>query len=116
MNRIIQTAIAAAALGLAGLAGAASAGPIGQDQMVVKVGDLNTHTPAGANSALRRIKNTAEAFCGGRQTDLQSAIRHQRCVKEMTGKAVAKLDAPMVTALYSGASPIQLAQTETTAR
>jgi UrcA family protein len=116
MNRIIQTAIAAAALGFTGLAGAASAEGFGQDQMTVRVGDLNTHSQAGATSALRRIKNAANAFCGPQPIQLQGVVAHQRCVKEMTGKAVAKLDAPMVTALYSGASPIQLAQTETTAR
>ena len=116
MNRIIQTAVAAAALSLAGLAGAASAADSGQDRMVVRIGDLNTHSPAGARSALRRIKSEANKFCGPQPFDLHGVATHSSCVKEMTGKAVAKLDAPMVTALYSGASPIQLAQTETTAR
>lgn len=104
MNRII--AISSAVLLLApGLARAA------EDTMVVRMGDLNVATESGAQSALRRIREAADRFCGGhgvRSIQVQTAAA--TCRGEMVGKAVAKLDAPVVTALYGNDPAIRLAR------
>lgn len=103
MNRIVV--ITSAVLLLApGLARAA------EDSMVVRLGDLNVATEPGAQSALRRIRDAADNFCGGqgvRSIQLQTAAAV--CRAEMTDKAVAQLHAPVVTALYRG-GPVRLAR------
>lgn len=103
MNRIVV--ITSAVLLLApGLAKAA------EDSMVVRLGDLNVASEAGAQSALRRIRLAADRFCGGHG---ERAIRVQMaadaCRTEMVDKAVIQLDAPSVTALHRGESSIRLA-------
>jgi UrcA family protein len=113
MNRIIKIAAAAAVLGFAGVAGAASAQ---EDIMIVRVGDLNTKGHEGAEIALRRIKTAANQFCGPKTRDLTLSQEQRRCVKQMTGKAVASLNAPMVTALYNPGESFTLAQNETQSR
>jgi UrcA family protein len=112
MNRIIKIAAAAAILTL-GAAGAASAK---EDIMVVRVGDLNTSSHDGAQIALRRIKNASTRFCGPQTRDLGTSFEQKRCEKRMTQKAVASLNAPMVTALYSPSESFTLAQTESQSR
>lgn len=75
-------------------------------QMSVRVGDLNLRSDNGAKVALRRITSTSKSFCGGdpgRRT-LAEQMETSKCVKRMTYMAVNKLDAPMVTAQYNGAS------------
>lgn len=113
MNRIIKIAAAAAVLGFAGVASAASAQ---EDIMIVRVGDLNTKGHEGAATALRRIKTAANAFCGPQNRDLGANHARQLCVQKMTGKAVASLNAPMVTALYNPGESFTLAQNETQSR
>lgn len=108
MNRI--SIIATAAIAALSLASAASAATPREDIMVVRMGDLNVASQAGANSALRRIKAAATQFCGESSRDLNRHFEQQRCANRMTGKAVASLNAPMVTSLYTGQTSIQLAQ------
>src|SRR3954468_18702500 len=112
MNRIIKIAAAAALLTF-GAAGVASAK---DDIMIVRVGDLNTHSHDGAEIALRRIKNAASQFCGPQSRDLGTNYAQQRCVKRMTTKAVTSLNAPMVTALYTPGESFTLAQAESQSR
>lgn len=79
--------------------------------MRVKVGDLNVHTDAGARTAFKRINNAARDFCGplyGYSATYPAEIR--ACRKDMVDKAVAKLDAPLVTALHTPQAATQLAQ------
>ena len=104
MNRIV--AISSAILLLApGLARAA------EETMVVRLGDLNVATESGAQSALRRIRDAADRFCGGQGVrSLQVQTAAAACRAEMVGKAVAQLDAPVVTALYGRDPAIRLAR------
>jgi UrcA family protein len=113
MNRISIIVAAAAALGLTAVAApAASARTEVEGVMIVRVGDLNTSSREGAQSALRRIRAAAQQFCGEPTRDLGRHFAEQRCVHRMTGKAVASLNAPLVTALYTGQTSIQLAQAQ----
>ena len=95
MHRLIVSA--AVALALIGTVAHAEDGT-----MRVRVGDLNLQHQDGAKVALQRIKSAATAFCGGEVTSpLEFAQSVRSCRKAMTGKAVAQLDAPLVTALYA---------------
>jgi UrcA family protein len=96
MNRIVV--ITSAVLLLApGLAKAA------EESMVVRLGDLNVATEAGAQSALRRIRDAADRFCGGHGVhSIQMQAATATCRADMTDKAVARLHAPIVTALHQG--------------
>lgn len=69
--------------------------------MAVQLGDLNVATQSGAQSALRRIRDAADGFCGGHGVrSMQLANAAAACRAEMTDKAVAALQAPRVTALH----------------
>ena len=103
MNRYFLGA-ALAAMSLICAAGAANAQPWSerQDVMVVRLSDLDTSHPAGAQSALHRIKAAAIKFCGDDgQRDLNRRFEEERCVTRMTGKAVQSLGSTQVSALYN---------------
>lgn len=116
MTKLTSLAAAIAACGL--MAGAAQAHPQEQERtMRVYVGDLNVHNEAGARQALSRIRAAASRFCGPTDPSMRFYQGYRACIGEMTGKAVAKLDAPRVTALYQPLSrPIELASSGTAAR
>lgn len=88
MNRFFFSAALAAVTLAAGAAAAQS------DQMVVNVADLNLSTHQGAAVALKRIDNAAAKFCGGSDSerDIGRLLEQQKCVAQMTDKAVGKLD------------------------
>jgi UrcA family protein len=74
--------------------------------MTVRVSDLNLNAPAGAHAALRRARTAAQGFCGDADIrDLQRANLIFACQERMTGRAVAAMRAPMVSALYEGTAP-----------
>ena len=73
-------------------------------------------SPQGAETALRRIKSAANAFCGPASREVGRAFAQKGCVKRMTTQAVARLDAPLVTALHSPHQPIRLATAGATTR
>jgi UrcA family protein len=52
---------------------------------------------------LQRIHHAAKAVCDEQWADSTEAVLLARsCVADATSRAVAKLDSPLVTALYSG--------------
>lgn len=72
-----------------------------EDVMRVRIGDLNLQQEYGAKVALRRIKSASDAFCGGHKISAMEFHRQiTKCRQTMTDKAVAQLDAPLVTAIY----------------
>ncbi|WP_395670246.1 UrcA family protein [Phenylobacterium sp.] len=84
----------------------ASAAQAQDDRMVVKISDVNTSSMAGAATVLSRVDRAARVFCGERDLrDLGRSYLILRCRREMTGKAVVKIDRPMVTALYEQVQP-----------
>ena len=81
------------------------------DIMMVRVSDLNTSSPQGAEIALRRIKNASTLFCGDfGQSHFHPPDRSPCAAKRsMTDKAYSSLNASTVTALHKGQSSSQLA-------
>jgi UrcA family protein len=77
--------------------------------MKVATEGLNLQSDSGAQTVLRRIRNASSAFCeediGSR--DLGRRLESWKCRDRMMYLAVSKLDAPLVTAMYSssGAKP-----------
>lgn len=80
--------------------------------MRIRVGDLNLQQPDDAKVALQRIKSAASAFCkDGVTSPLEFTQAVRSCRKDMTGRAVEQLNAPLVTAIYAPAtSTTQLAR------
>ena len=79
--------------------------------MRVKVGDLNLASDAGASTALRRIGTASTRFCGGGGSEAILQLHaYRQCRQTMMAKAVARLDAPRVTALYQPAPRMMVAK------
>lgn len=105
----------AAALSLAAaITPAASAKGASQTDTVsqaVYMGDLNLESPEGAATLLGRIKRAANRVCdnigGSRPLAMRRAA--QRCASQAISDAVADLDLPVVTALYTGEPVIMTA-------
>lgn len=80
------------------------------DIMVIRLGDLNTASAHGARVAFQRIRAGAAQFCGDADSRDLGRIAYQRaCESQMVGKAVDRLAAPGVTALYRSQPTIVLA-------
>jgi UrcA family protein len=72
---------------------------------IVRYGDLNLANPDGARAVLTRIKHAARQVC---EPAPESALEYddwRKCMAKATDGAVARLNAPMVTAAYSGKQP-----------
>lgn len=104
-------ALTLAAVGAIAAAGFAQAQTPAQAQaetgtMTVRVDDLNLTSNRGAAIALRRVDQAARVFCGGDAWQgLARATVTAKCRDEMTGRAVARIAAPLVTALYEKTDP-----------
>jgi UrcA family protein len=91
-----------------GCAGASLAAPAAanpdQVSVAVRFGDLNLAAQPGAAVALRRIHNAAQSICGPAPDikDLERTADYRGCVAASMGPAVASLNNPLVTALYTG--------------
>jgi len=97
MTRAVLCAALGASVAMAGAAAAWAE----DGQMRVKLADLNLTTPAGAQTALARIRWNAGLFCdaGPGMKSLERRAPIDRCVTDMTRKSVSQLNAPLVTAL-----------------
>jgi len=85
--------------------GAQSAETLNEDVSVkVTYTDLNTSTPAGAKALLHRIHYAAEQACGPEDgiENISRPFEAAHCVGQATADAVARVNDPMVTALYQG--------------
>lgn len=95
--------IATAALIAAISATSAFAAPADPDVMSVKVriSDLDTRTPVGADAAFARIGAAARAICGEAPlpVDLAAKTPYQACLSAAIDNGVNALGAPQVTAL-----------------
>jgi UrcA family protein len=109
MKPIVLALVAVGAFAAAGLAQAQTGAET--DTMTVRIDDLNLASAHGAAIALRRVDQAAQAFCGEpRWHDLGRIQASGKCRTEMTGKAVVRIAAPRVTALYEKtAQPLALA-------
>jgi len=79
--------------------------------MIINVAGLDLRSNTGAAVAIGRISNAAATYCQGTSDlrDMGLYAETTRCRREMTAKAVRKLDAPSVTALYGGGVGARLA-------
>ena len=98
MKRFMMCAVMTASALTAPLAAARAE----DGQMRVQFADLNIGTAEGAQVAMNRIRWQVAVFCQANEGNRSLAVRAEvnRCVAEMSRKAVMKLDAPLVTALY----------------
>jgi UrcA family protein len=71
-------------------------------KMVVHYGDLNVNTELGAQELYRRISYAAHEVCGDVTDPAYSTLDHayQQCRRTAMEQAVAKVDRPILTALY----------------
>lgn len=106
-------AACALAAAVAGLPAASQPYAAGDAPVSVRVGyaDLNLNSAAGAKAMLARIDAAARQACGTEPDirDLQRVTVYSHCMTETTQRAVATLNAPLVTALANGSSAAQLA-------
>jgi len=81
----------------------------------VRYDDLDLSQEAGARQLLIRVHQAARDVCmRGYETWRPYLNNHpsvRNCVIAASNRAVASLNNPMVTALYEGWSPVQIAQT-----
>ncbi|MCR5878528.1 UrcA family protein [Phenylobacterium sp. J367] len=106
-RKMIAASAFAAALTIG--AGATAA----EDVMIVRTGDLNVSSHAGARAALRRIEDASGQYCAPDYRTTMSVARREtiyKCKKRMTEKAVAALGAPRVTALLQTEQSFLLAR------
>lgn len=77
----------------------------------VRHDDLNLNASIGAGVMLTRIEAAARKVCGPAPLiqELAASSRHRACVEGTTDDAVAKLNAPLVTAVHHGRNPAMLA-------
>jgi UrcA family protein len=101
MIRTLQAVGVAAAAVLAFGAPASAAEPT-RTAVEVRYGDLNLATEKGATTLLRRIDRAAREACGLDPWQRGFVRAGQRaCYAEAVGKAVGRVDAPMVTQVYA---------------
>jgi len=79
--------------------------------VVVKYGDLNIRSPAGAQALLKRIKAAADTACGEAPDIrlLRQWASFEACRRSAVAGAVAAVDSPMLTATAQGGSAASFA-------
>jgi UrcA family protein len=82
-----------------------------QKSAVVRIGDLNLNSDAGAAKALARIASAAGHVCGdiGNNVDLNHRRWYRACVGATVDHSVAELDSSKVNGLYVNSGTIILA-------
>jgi UrcA family protein len=113
LNASILGLSLAAAAALA-VAAPASAEPLQIVKTVITVpyGDLNLDHADGARALLNRIRSAAVRACGGESDvrDLDDRHDFDACRKVAIGEAVARVDAPILTAMADvGAHTVRIA-------
>jgi UrcA family protein len=105
-DNTMKTALIAAVLMFAGVAAILPAQANDQNWSRTKIevpyGDLDLSRPEDAKTMLHRIMQAASRACGKRPDirDRWEQAAYAACVRNATSEAVARLRAPLVTALY----------------
>ncbi len=102
MSRTVLRACAAGLM-ITAMAGSAFAEPpasVATGQ--VKINDLDLNTPQGARVLFHRVSATAATLCAQTDTPVLPRAEHEiwRCRAQTIAKAVARLNAPRLTAEY----------------
>jgi UrcA family protein len=105
---IIKSIPSLRTVALASLVCALAAGPAWSDPLpsvVVHYADLDLSTSAGATTLFHRIKGAAKGVCGTPGASIEEHILWRGCVDSAVGNAVASVNSPLLTAVYSGKPP-----------
>jgi UrcA family protein len=100
---------AAAALAAPALADPNGFGDTEQVGRTVHLADVDLHTIDGAGVAARRIKNAAAYVCGGDSRPLVMVSDFNACRNQAIDRALASLDAPLVSAALGRSTQTDLA-------
>jgi UrcA family protein len=99
-----RIAVLLATVGAIGLTAVAYAGGGDDDipKQVVKFGDLNLSSSAGAATLYRRIQRAAESVCEGPLgvRELSIAVRSNVCIAQAIERAVKDVNTQMLTSLH----------------
>jgi len=76
---------------------------------VVQVGDLDLHSEAGAKQAAFRIHVAANFVCGGENSIWRQSMDFDSCRNQAIDRALASLDAPLVSAALGRPTSIGMA-------
>jgi len=111
MKHLATTLIGALTLYAISPGSLAATAPDGTRQETVKFADLDLTRPAGAQELYHRIEHAASDVCDpyvpGRHIVL---IRYRDCMDQAIGRAVAEVDAPLLTARYEALMGAQILQ------
>jgi UrcA family protein len=99
-RQLLVTSLAVATLSLAST-GFASADDV--RKVTVSYAELDLSKPAGADALYQRIKRAAFLVCGGEDSPIGwNRIQKQQCISASVDEAVAKVNAPLLSALHQG--------------
>lgn len=87
---------------LLGAAQASAADPDSSRSITVNYRDLNLSTIQGATELYQRLTRATRAVCDGPQTGVHAYQEWKSCYQAAMADAVAKVNSPLVTALYRG--------------
>lgn len=104
MLRVVTLMAFAAATFLSGASQAEISSPSPAKQIAVNYSDLDVSRPAGAEVLITRMRAAAAQVCGPAPDvrDLVMYRFYRQCMAETVDRAVASVNAPMVTELYRG--------------
>ncbi|MEJ0100319.1 MAG: UrcA family protein [Pseudomonadota bacterium] len=69
--------------------------------VTVRYHDLDINTPEGAGELLRRIRTAAASVCDPiYKGPLSTKLARDRCIRELTAKAVSQVNRPQLVAAY----------------
>jgi UrcA family protein len=106
MKSVIRCTLLAVFLGSVSAIAAAGAPGDEPPMRTVKFADLNLSHPAGALALYKRIQHAAQEVCEPLiARDLQSNPISKRCREQAIARAVADVNAPLLTSYYLTKSP-----------
>jgi UrcA family protein len=101
--------LVAAVLASALTAQAAAAYPRETQTLSVSTRGVDLDNRADAARFYQRLKFAASTVCDSRMADLGARLSDQRCAKDALDRAVHDVNAPLVTAMHTGADATQYA-------
>lgn len=101
-RHLLVTGLAVVTLGLASNS-FASASDDGVRKISVSYAELDLSKPAGAKTLYQRIKQAAFIVCGGQDSPMTwNHTQKASCIRTSVDEAVAKVNAPLLSALHQG--------------
>jgi UrcA family protein len=99
-RQLLVSGLAAVVLGLGSAASFATTSN-GVRTLTVSYGELDLSKPAGAEILYKRIKRAANTVCSVYESPMPwNFVARNRCIQTAVDEAVAKVNAPLLTALH----------------